>query len=294
LSQKIARNAADDAATANAAGDAGAESRFAVAKRRVVRKRAPGRPTLDQASELRESVLHAALRIFMARGYEAASIEGIAREARVAKITLYRQYRNKEQLFLEVARFAQADVTRTLEAAIDTDGPVEQVLRQMISGLHKGLTHPDYLAVLRLVIGESQRFPEIAYRMLHDSDYVLEPMIRYLRKLEREGRLVLDSPRDAALQVSCLAIGGARFLMVKPTYEPRAGEHWVDAVTALFMRAWQVKPEKPVRAKGRAKPRRAAAKRSTQELRLLHFQPVAGLGAEPTRSSPATPACLPP
>jgi hypothetical protein len=88
--------------------------------------------------------------------------------------------------------------------------------------------------------------------MLRDSDYVLEPAIRYLRKLQKEGLITLDSPRDAALQLSCLALGGARYLMVKPHNNPQSHAHWADALTTLFTRAWQLdtareKAAKPAR-----------------------------------------------
>ncbi len=226
--------------------------KFAENARRKPRKRQAGRPTLEEASELRETVLHAALRVFMKRGYEAASIEGIAREAKVAKITLYRQFGDKESLFFEVTRYAQAGVKRNLELVVDSAGPPQHVLREMILRLHQGHTHPDYLAVLRLVVAESQRFPGIAAAMLHDSDFVLEPVIRYLSERQKEGLITLDSPREAALQLSCLALGGTRYLMVKPRDDPRSQAHWADALTTLFTRAWQLdgaqaKAAKPAR-----------------------------------------------
>jgi AcrR family transcriptional regulator len=214
--------------------------KFAANARRKPRKRQAGRPTLEQASELHETVLHAALRVFLKRGYEAASIEGIAREAKVAKITVYRQFGDKESLFFEVTRYAQAGVKRNLELVVDSAGPPQHVLREMILRLHQGHTHPDYLAVLRLVVAESQRFPEIAAAMLHDSDFVLEPVIRYLHDRRKEGLITLDSPREAALQLSCLALGGTRYLMVKPRDDPQSQAHWADALTTLFTRAWQV------------------------------------------------------
>jgi AcrR family transcriptional regulator len=227
--------------------------KFAEGAGRKPRKRAPGRPTLEEANQLREAVLHAALRVFAKRGYEAASIEGIAREAKVAKITLYRQFGNKERLFLEVTRYAQADVRRNLAALVDTAGSTQQVLREMILRLHQGMTHPDYLVVLRLVIAESQRFPEIADAMLHDGDHILEPLIRYLGKLKKEGLVAIESPRDAALQLSCLALGGARYLMAKPSTDPEARIHWANALMVLFTQAWQLKSD---RASGSAASRK--------------------------------------
>lgn len=206
------------------------------------KKRAPGRPTAQQAGQLRDAVLHAALDAFMTKGFEAASIEGIARAAKVAKITLYRQFSNKEQLFYEVTRYAQAAIRRNLESVVDYGVPPERMLRSLIEQLHLGMTHPNYLAVLRMAISESQRFPSVAEGMLHDGDFLLEPVIQYLRHLKDSGQIDIDNPRDAAIQLSCLASGGTRYLMIRPSNLPAAREHWADTLCVLFFRAWKMKP----------------------------------------------------
>jgi len=205
------------------------------------RKRAPGRPTAKQADELRQAVLHAALHAFMTKGFEAASIEGIARVAKVAKITLYRQFRSKEHLFYEVTRYAQAEIRRTLQASVDHNGPPAEMLRRLILSLHDGMTNPNYLAVLRMAVSETQRFPTVAAGMLHDQDFLLEPVIDYLHHLKAKGLIEIDSPRDSAIQLSCLAGGGARYLMVEPTGSPARRAHWADSLCKLFFRAWSLK-----------------------------------------------------
>lgn len=205
------------------------------------RKRSPGRPTAKQADELREAVLHAALDAFMTKGFDGASIEGIARTAKVAKITLYRQFGNKVNLFYEVTRYAQAEARRGLQSSIDPEGPPAEVLRQLIQGLHERMTHPNYLAVLHMAIAESQRFPTVSAGMLRDTDFFLEPVINYLQRLKSKNLIDIDNPRDAAIQFSCLVGGGARYLMVRPSNLPSAREHWVDSLFELFCRAWQLK-----------------------------------------------------
>lgn len=206
------------------------------------RKRAPGRPTTKQAEDLKNAVLHAALHAFMTKGFEAASIEGIARAAKVAKITLYRQFETKEKLFYEVTRYAQADIRQSLQAAVDLDVPPEDMLRSLILSLYDGMTHPNYIAVLRMAISEAERFPSVATGMLHDADFILEPIIGYLHHLKAKGLIDVESPRDAAIQLSCLVGGGARYLMVRPTNLPTARLHWADSLCKLFFRAWNLKP----------------------------------------------------
>jgi len=212
------------------------------ASKQRVRKRAPGRPTTDQAGQLRDGVLNAALHAFMKHGFEAASIESIARDAKVAKITIYRQFGDKEQLFREVAHYAQTNVPRSLQAVVDAKAPVEQVLRQTIAQLQEALTHPDYLAVMRLVISEAPRFPEIARAMLDDTDFALGPLITYLQKLQDDGVIHITSPREAAIQMTALAMGGVRYLVQKPSVLPEARAHWVDSIYTLFARSWGLMP----------------------------------------------------
>jgi len=204
------------------------------------RKRAPGRPTAEQADRLREAVLHSALNAFMTKGFDAASIEGIARDAKVAKITLYRQFGTKENLFYHVTHYAQAEARRSLQSSLDLSCPPSVVLRQLIEGLNEGLTNPNYLAVLRLTIAEAERFPSVAAGMLHDTDFFLEPVIKYLRGLRDDGYITIESPREAAIQLTCLAGGGARYLMVRPSTAPAARAHWTDSLYELFSKAWNL------------------------------------------------------
>jgi AcrR family transcriptional regulator len=206
------------------------------------RKRAPGRPTSSQSEKLRTVILDTALHAFMKQGFEAATIESIAREAKVAKITIYRQFSDKAGLFREVAHYAQTSIQQQLQSGIDQDGPVEQVIRQMITRLQEAMTHPDYLAVMRMVICEAPRFPDIAASMLSDTDYALAPVITYLQQQRDKGVLQVDNPREAAIQLTALAAGGVRYLIQAPSALPAAREHQVESIYQLFARSWGLSP----------------------------------------------------
>lgn len=70
----------------------------------------------------RESVLHAALRLFAQRGYEAVSVSDIAGEIGITKGALYRHFASKRDIFdCILARMAQRDA----EKAQESDVPVE-------------------------------------------------------------------------------------------------------------------------------------------------------------------------
>lgn len=207
-----------------------------------VKRRSPGRPAGNEAEVLHEICLQAALDTFLARGYEGASLEQIARVAKAGKMTLYRQFGNKAELFRLVAHRAITKVRERLQASLATDGTPEQVLPEIIERLHAGLTDPDYLAILRLVITETERFPELGEAMLADDRYLFEPVTEYLSKAVATGELAIPDPYAATMQLAALASGGGRFLIKKPKTDPQSRELWVAALLKLVLDAWQPRP----------------------------------------------------
>jgi AcrR family transcriptional regulator len=182
------------------------------------------------------------LRVFLDRGFAAASMEGIAREAGVAKLTLYRHFQSKEDLFVEVARRAQLSVRERLGAMVDRGQPLDQVLREIISRLYDGYTHPEYLAVLRMVIAEAGRFPKLGRAMLDDSREVSAPLVQYLQVLKDSGQIDIDSPSDAVTQICGLAMGAGRYVLTTPSRRPASRRHAIESLVTLFTRAWRVSP----------------------------------------------------
>jgi AcrR family transcriptional regulator len=181
------------------------------------------------------------LRVFRAHGFSAASMEKIAREAGVAKLTLYRHFETKEALFEDVVRRAQLSVRERLGAMVDRGLPLETVLREIVEKLYDGYTHPDYLAVMRLVVAEAQRFPKLGRAMLDDSSEAAGPLVEYLQQLKDAGQIDIDSPRDAAIQITGLASGGGRYVLTPPSRRAASRQHAVETVVRLFTRAWQRK-----------------------------------------------------
>jgi AcrR family transcriptional regulator len=202
------------------------------------RKRSSGRPTATQSGKLRETLMHTALHSFLERGFEATSLEAIARDAKVAKITIYRQFGSKTQLFREATHYAQSYMQKNLSAAVATDGPPEKVLRAVIARLHDVATDPDYLAVLRLEIAEAPRFAQIARMTISATGVTLGPLIDYLQELKDKKIVIFTDAREAALQLSAVSAGGVRYLLKKRSRSVAGSTHWVEAVYTLFARAW--------------------------------------------------------
>lgn len=111
-----------------------------------------------------QKVLAAALDQFLDNGFEATRMEAVARRAGVAKGTVYLYASSKEDLFRAAVRQAIAPVEQALDQVIaeTADDPasdgMHRFYRRMASFIETDLPG----SLMRLVIGESDRFPELA------------------------------------------------------------------------------------------------------------------------------------
>lgn len=205
-----------------------------------ISRRARGRPSATQAALLRASFLSAALASFLSNGYAGTSIEAIAREAGVAKITIYRQFESKEALFHEVVHRAVDHARDTMQAVVvQTDADERTVLLDLVERMYLGATEPHTLALLRLVIAEAVRFPNLAKTLYAGNTYVLAPVVEYLASAHRAGKLHVPSPELAAVQLSTLAFGGVRFFISRPLAGPEERASWAEGVVDLVLRGWR-------------------------------------------------------
>ena len=231
-------------------------------KSKPVTSRPRGRPRREEADAARRLILDAALQEFITHGFAGASMVGIARAAGVAKLTLYRHFETKELLFAAVAQKAQYSVRERLGPIIRRDRPPEQVLRQIISKLYDGYTNPNYLAVLRMVIAESHRFPSLGRSMLDNATHVAGPLAEYLEQFKNSGLMQIDSPLDAANQICGLASGAGRYVLISPPTAPSRRRHAIESLVQLFTQAWRIDPAtaKPDRATRPARGQSARAR----------------------------------
>lgn len=118
------------------------------------RRRAEARP---------DEILDAALEEFTERGFEAARVEDIARRAGLSKAGVYLYFPSKMALLeaLVESRVSPLAAQAQTLAQAGRDDPLA-ALRLIARVAAHRLADPNVVAVPRLVIGVSGRFPEIA------------------------------------------------------------------------------------------------------------------------------------
>lgn len=121
-----------------------------------------GRPSLQDAAQLADRILDAATELLLTHGYGATSIEAIARRARVSKRTFYHRFRDKPALMAAVVK-RLIDRQRPAAGVPLIEGAgLEAILSRLASMILAAALHPQVLALHRLIVAESGRFPDLA------------------------------------------------------------------------------------------------------------------------------------
>lgn len=110
----------------------------------------------------REQILQGATRVFLQHGYAGTSMDRVAAEAGVSKQTIYSHFQDKEGLFTALI---ERVTTRQLQAEIGSEPFQAQpsvLLRQIGQGFLAKRGDQEYISLLRVIIAESARFPELA------------------------------------------------------------------------------------------------------------------------------------
>src|SRR5438552_3774764 len=121
-----------------------------------------------RTQQTRERLRAAAHRLFLQQGYLATSIGAILAEAGISsKETLYRHYANKEALFVDVLSHLTLEQPGFSEklAALPTphDLPsLQQALTMLAREILSMMSQPGYLPLVRMIIAEAPRFPQLA------------------------------------------------------------------------------------------------------------------------------------
>ena len=127
------------------------------------RRRASRALTTEERATRVQAVLDAALDVFLARGFDAAKLDDVAKQAGVAKGTLYLYFASKEALFEELIRSVIASPLQAAgEAMMKQDLPAELMLRGLISWAKTEILGTRRKDIARLIISEAGRFPDLA------------------------------------------------------------------------------------------------------------------------------------
>ena len=201
-------------------------------------RRGPGgRPTREEAERRHRELLGAARRLLLERGWEATSIEEIARQAGVAKRFIYARYPDKPALFYAaVAQFRDEQIG-ALGALADPPADVEEGLLSLARQIFAAAMREDTLAIVRLFLSEGPRMPDFSKFFAKSFPHRgLAGIISFLSTYADRGDLALADPEIAAEQFAMLVIGvPQRLALLGHRDAPEKEARRLEAAVRLFL-----------------------------------------------------------
>ncbi|MBB5574366.1 TetR/AcrR family transcriptional regulator [Rhizobium paranaense] len=128
----------------------------------LIEKRARGRPQLRCDDDTKSLIIEAADTQFRESGYAAASVNAIAQSAGVSTKTLYRLFPTKADLFSSIVSDRISRFFLALDQSTLATMDLRQGLERLLTAYGMLAMSDDTVDIMRLVIAESDRFPEIA------------------------------------------------------------------------------------------------------------------------------------
>jgi AcrR family transcriptional regulator len=166
----------------------------------------------------RAEILEAAERIFLAEGYQGATIRKIADEVGVSSTALYMHFSDKDQILLEICDGAIARLLEANEAiaALNVD-PVSRVKLMAEGYVRFALTNPNAYQLVfsspMQAIAEDKQAATFAL-----GERCFDKFLGVVREIAAAGRLRTGTP-EAAAQVMWAACHGVVALLIgRPTF----------------------------------------------------------------------------
>jgi AcrR family transcriptional regulator len=196
--------------------------------------------TLPELSPLqrrkRSAILDGAKTVFLRGGFGLATMDDVASAAGVGKQTVYRHFKSKEALFVDLVISMCAQVGGFLASAQgeQSDDSPEVELRKLGWVLAQSLIAPDYLRLYRAIVAEAERLPVLGQVFYENGAKVVRAVAaKILRKRFDESTAALRAATfvqlvlgDAYLELS---IG-----YTVPDIEARFGVQIDEAVAAAL------------------------------------------------------------
>ena len=202
------------------------------------RTRAPGRP---KDPEKRAAILDAAKRLFPVQGFDGTSMDAIAAEAGVSKLTVYSHFRDKDALFIEAVKQKCQEQMPDEAFAVPVRGPLREVLLRIGLQFHALVSSEDAVNLQRMMLADPRNAPKLG-KLFYEAgpQRVIEGFRQFLDRAVAAGALEIADTREAAGHFLCLLKGEVNMRMLcGPEFCTHGDdpEAHVASVVDFFLRA---------------------------------------------------------
>lgn len=173
------------------------------------RRREPAEP----AHQRRDALIETAERVFLRKGYHAATMDDVASAAGMSKRTLYQLVESKEELFTALLERHRHPLDVT---GVETEGrPIEVVLNEMLRLWAHHVLSPSIIALARLIMADYLHGRTLSRLLDREGAKPCRDALRdYFATCAASGALAIEDPEEAALMLYGLAIGSIHIEML--------------------------------------------------------------------------------
>ncbi|WP_298300713.1 TetR/AcrR family transcriptional regulator [uncultured Erythrobacter sp.] len=201
-------------------------------------KRKVGRPS-DAAK--RESIVAAASDRFMNEGFAATSIEQVAADAGVSKVTIYNHFGDKRGLFTAAVERECEKMRGYFTLDHMSNGSIRERLFEIAGAMVAFLSRPEMIQFERRIAAETEHEPAVGEAFLETGPWRMKAAFSaWLAHAVAQGELQIDDPDLAAEQLVSLAKGMGD-LERRFGAMPSAGatEARIKGAVSVFLAAYQ-------------------------------------------------------
>src|ERR1700722_1114976 len=190
-------------------------------------------PRRLRMAEKRASILRAARPILLRDGLGGTTLDRVAAEGGINKMTLYRHFPNKEALFEGLVIAMCENMREEMENApfADIHKPAPDRLADELRAFTSVVIEPDALALYRLIVADGWRFPDLS-RVFDQSG--MRIIRRRIAQLLESGGVPAKKTRQVAAEVVAMALGDAYQRAVLGIVEEGDSEAFAQQIAAAI------------------------------------------------------------
>ncbi|ROL72561.1 TetR family transcriptional regulator [Pseudomonas chlororaphis] len=197
-----------------------------------------GRPANEA---LGQTIADAACELFVELGFQATTMDKVAKRAKISKLSIYRHFENKEALFsAAIAAHCQQFAPQALFEGVG--GSAEDQLMAVGSTLLRTLLSPDVRSVEAMIMADKTNQKSLSKRQYEAGPaYVIAQIEALLRQLHAKAVLNVPDPLQSARLFAAL-FKGSDLLIIARFDEARAEddneiESYCQSAVAMFIAA---------------------------------------------------------
>lgn len=199
----------------------------------------PGRP---KDLEKRAAILEAAKKLFPLHGFDGVSMDAIAAEAGVSKLTVYNHFTDKDTLFVEAIREACLEQLPDELFPHQPSGPIRDALVRIGTSFFALVSSEGSVNLHRMILADPRNGPRLGQMFWEAGPArIIASFERFLQTAVAAGQLEIPDVHMAAAHFLSLLKAQVNQRMIccgPPSLAAHSDEEHISAVVDFFLRAY--------------------------------------------------------